>query len=660
MKMNDNSQNEEQRLKALYELNILDTENEREFDGITALASAVCKTPIALISLVETHRQWFKSNKGLNANETARDISFCTHTIGQPDIFQVTNAKENLQFKSNPLVIGEPHIVFYAGIAIKDPEYGLPIGTLCVIDSVPHELTEEQKECLRVLSYQVEKLLELRLKIQKVVHDKKQVQVERTRLENVLENAMLGVWDWDLTKNTVHFDRRWCEMLGLNVAEVKQEIATWDERVHPEDKEKAYLDIQTHLQGKTSFYENIHRIKHADGRWLWVLDRGKIYEVDENGKPSKFLGIHLDITKYKEQESLFSEVQQIGNIGGWELDVKTSQVMWTEQVYKIYNLPTITPTHKIMALQFYAPHEREKVSQMLERCISEGVPCRGTFEFIDALGVKKWVEAAGKPVYSAQGQIVSVRGTFQDVTEKVSAHKNMEFNRLIAVQHSKMASLGEMSAGIAHEINNPLSIINGAGELMQLKYPESSGLVEKINKSVTRIQKIVNGLRRFSRSAPLSAREVHSLNSIIQEALVIAAIRAKRANVDLRILLEADGFIFCNALEIEQALLNLINNAIDANDSLGEGWVEIKLFEDGEEAVVQIRDGGCGISPEVADKIYEPFFTTKDVDKGTGLGLSICKGIIDSHEGVLHLKKEERPTCFEVRFGRVKEASHGT
>lgn len=654
------SEIENRRLKALYELNILDTVSEREFDDITALASTICGMPISLISLVDDNRQWFKSNKGLSVSETARDISFCTHTIRQSDILYIKDAKKDSRFKDNPLVLEDPRIVSYAGVAIKDPEYGLPIGTLCVIDQKVRDLSDVQIQSLKALGRQVEKLLELKQKIQCIDREKKQVEVVYSKTNMVLENAMLGSWDWDLTQNTVHFDRRWCDMLGLDVLTVKHELSTWDERVHPEDKEKAYIDIQSHLDGKTSIYENIHRMKHADGRWLWILDRGKIYETDDNGKPIKFSGIHLDITKYKEQEFLFNEVQQIGNIGGWELDVKTSQVRWTEQVYRIYNLPTIIPTHKVMALQFYVPHDRERISHLVERCVLEGQPYRGVFEFIDALGNKKWVEAAGKPIYSAEGQVMTVRGTFQDVTEKVNAAKNLEFNRLVAVQNSKMASLGEMSAGIAHEINNPLSIINGAGELMQLKYPESSGLVEKINKSVHRIQKIVNGLRRFSRSAPLSTREVHSLKDIIQEALVIAAIRAKRANVELRVHLDIEGFIFCNPIEIEQALLNLMNNAVDANDSLGDGWVEIKLFEDADEVVVHISDGGCGISKDMADKIYEPFFTTKDVDKGTGLGLSICKGIIDSHEAVIRLKRDSGPTCFEVRFGRIKEPLHAS
>lgn len=152
---------EERRLKALAHYRILDTAAEQDYDGLTLLASAICHTPIALISLLDENRQWFKSKVGIDATETPRAWAFCDHAIQQEHIFEVNNACEDQRFKSNPLVTGSPHIRFYAGMPLRT-ESGDGLGTLCVIDRVPRQLTEAQKLHLRALATQVIRLLELR------------------------------------------------------------------------------------------------------------------------------------------------------------------------------------------------------------------------------------------------------------------------------------------------------------------------------------------------------------------------------------------------------------------------------------------------------------------------------------------------------------------
>lgn len=154
--------NELARLLALARYEVLDTVSEQEFDDITLLASQVCEVPIALISLVDGNRQWFKSRVGLDATETPRDISFCGHAILQDELFEVSNAPEDSRFVDNPLVTDAPDIRFYAGMPIINNE-GLALGTLCVIDSNPHTLSSKQRETLAVLARQVMRLLEARI-----------------------------------------------------------------------------------------------------------------------------------------------------------------------------------------------------------------------------------------------------------------------------------------------------------------------------------------------------------------------------------------------------------------------------------------------------------------------------------------------------------------
>ncbi|MDP4609777.1 MAG: GAF domain-containing sensor histidine kinase [Opitutales bacterium] len=214
---------EEARLCLLRELGILDTAAEKEYDDLVSLVASICDVPIALVSLVDESRQWFKAKVGLDADETPRAYSFCAHGILGSDILEISNALEDDRFVDNPLVTGAPGIRFYAGAPLVT-ESGLPLGSLCVIDVEPRKLTQLQRQALKVLSNQVSTLLELRLANQKLAKSNDDLDDINRRLNEFFRivshdlrspfNGLIGVTE--LLKT---------ELESLSVAEVRELVS---------------------------------------------------------------------------------------------------------------------------------------------------------------------------------------------------------------------------------------------------------------------------------------------------------------------------------------------------------------------------------------------------------------------------------------------------
>lgn len=249
----------------------------------------------------------------------------------------------------------------------------------------------------------------------------------------------------------------------------------------------------------------------------------------------------------------------------------------------------------------------------------------------------------------------------QDVTVRTEALRTIAAQQVQMISASKLSALGEMSAGIAHEINNPLAIIEGSAHRMKriLAKPQSDistlfGLAENIQSTTIRIAKIVNGLRSFARCDGQEELMPCSLKTIVQDTLSLCQERYRASGIDLR-LPELDGSVFlnCRPTQVSQVLINLLNNAHDAVEGQSKPWVLLEVSAGASHLEISLTDSGEKIPPPIAEKIFQPFFTTKEIGKGTGLGLSISKGIMESHGGELELNSQASHTCFVMRFKNV-------
>ena len=216
---------EDERIRLLESYSILDTLPEIDYDNLTAIAAEICGTPISLISFVDKERQWFKSHHGLNVSETSRDYSFCAYAINDPDnVFIVGDSRKDIRFHDNPIVSGDPNVIFYAGVPLIN-ENGLPLGTLCVIDHKPKTLTQNQIRSLKALSDQTMKLLDLRLKsieleTAMVKLEKKNLELERFAniaahdLKSPLANVS-GLADFFIENYKTSIDQEGLEIINL-------------------------------------------------------------------------------------------------------------------------------------------------------------------------------------------------------------------------------------------------------------------------------------------------------------------------------------------------------------------------------------------------------------------------------------------------------------
>ena len=274
------------RIEALLQYRILDTQSEQEFDDITRLASFICGTPMAVMTLVDTDRQWFKSKVGLEASETPRSIGFCNHAIQQPDPMIVPDATLDPRFVDNPLVTSDPNIRFYAGIPLINHE-GYGLGALCVLDDIPRQLAPQQIEALNILGCQVMKQLEWRRNLDSLL------------LSTVLDTVNALVIVLNPEGEIIGFNRACEETTGYSYNEVRNQCF-WNVFTEPKRRRTARSIFEKIKSSKgLREYENYWRIK--DGN-LRLINWSNRTVSNENGEIEFIVCTGIDITERKQAE----------------------------------------------------------------------------------------------------------------------------------------------------------------------------------------------------------------------------------------------------------------------------------------------------------------------------------------------------------------------
>ncbi len=424
--------NEAERLHALSSAALLDTLAEPRFDRLTHLTKLCLGTEIVLVSLVDQQRQWFKSRQGLTACETPRDISFCGHAILAGTILEVPDATKDFRFFDNPLVLGPPFIRFYAGAPLSFE--GQRIGTLCLIDSQPRQLSQNERDILRNFADSVEQ--EIRDRLQQFAHQ----QLAQSELLNrsVLEGTRIGTWQWNVQSGETSLNERWAEIIGYRLEELAPvSMTTWQRLMHPQDLALSEQLLQQHFSGEAAFYDCRCRMRHKDGHWVWVHDRGRLVSRTDDGQPLMMYGTHADITEQKQAERALVEshdrlakmAQQLPGVvyqfQQWP-DGRAAFPYASESIREIYG---VTPDQVLQdassVFTVIVPDDIPSLLASIEQSRSRLSLWNHEYRVIKAGGQTAWLSGRAMPEQMPDGSVLW-HGYIYDVTDKKQHYLELE------------------------------------------------------------------------------------------------------------------------------------------------------------------------------------------------------------------------------------------
>ena len=415
---------EASRLRALEHLRVLDSAPEPIFDSLVRIASEICGTPIALLSLIDRHRQWFKSSVGMaGVHETPRSIAFCDHTIRADTLFVVQNAVQDTRFADNPLVTGTPDIRFYAGAPLVMTS-GERVGTLCVIDRTERALTPQQSLVLQQLAAAAVQALEMR--------------------RHMIERAMAAVEAHERASSDTQLHLR--AMLDVQADFVGQS-APDGTLLYANPAYAASFGLSTTTIVGTSLFDYVHPADRATvrARIDWVLETGQTLVTDNrmrcpsgaerwiewsNARQLCADGTVLlhstgrDVTArvqtdnaLRASRALLARTGKVAGVGGWSLDIASGSLSWSDETRRLHEVAADFEPTLQNAIAFYSPCARPRIEQAVQRALDTGQSWDLQLQLVTARGRPIWARAVGE-VELEDGKPVRLVGSFQDITEQ--------------------------------------------------------------------------------------------------------------------------------------------------------------------------------------------------------------------------------------------------
>jgi PAS domain S-box-containing protein len=438
---------EADRVARLHALQVLDTGPEGAFDALASLASSLLQMPIALVSLVDEERQWFKAQYGLpGVSETARELAFCAHAILDRQVLEVEDALADERFADNALVLGDPHIRFYAGAPIVLSD-GLPMGTVCVIDRQPRRLDDLQRRHLQSLATVAAELLESR-------QARQLADTQHRRLESLIDGTRAATWEIDLVNGRVHSGRWWRKLFGAPLTgDPGRGLSGWQAAIHPVDQPRALAAMQAHLDGHSPAYDIEVRRRIEAGEWRWMHDRGQVSERSADGRPLRLAGLCTDIHEQRLAQIALQHEQALFSAGPcvvlrWHLDANWQVLAVTSNVKQVLGLDPADLMGAADAFRQRVHPDDHPLLHELAAASDDAGPKLRTVRMHDAQGQLRWVELTLLPEHSDGHALGTATGYLIDVSARMSSEQALRLReqQMRAVVESAMDAIVAVDA----------------------------------------------------------------------------------------------------------------------------------------------------------------------------------------------------------------------
>ena len=478
------------------------------------------------------------------------------------------------------------------------------------------------------------------------------------RFRSLIEQAPIGITLVNRDYRLLKVNAALCRMLGYSEAELMR-MTTLD-LSHPEDRQPTINLTERLFKAAIPMHKQEKRYVKKTGEVIWGSVTASLIH-DQEDKPLYAMTMIEDITERKRTEAelraltqRLSLAAQNASLGVWDWDLSSDMGVWDDRMLQIFGIAKRAYVTREDWVPLLHPDDLAKTQAFLSAILRSKTQDTVEFRILRPDGSLRYVSAAGGAAVDKDGKLTGVVGIAMDVTERRQLEQELETARQQATVSARLAALGTMAGGVAHEINNPLAIIHAmASDLAERVATQGSSPPEVVARksqvicnTAERIAKIVKGLRQISRESTGEPFRPTPLANIVAQTLEICGAEFKANGVELLLpgaIPELD--VPCRKAQIAQALLNLLQNAFDAVvGEKGERWVRLEVQPGRESVVISVIDSGPGIPSEIRSRVMEPFFTTKPVGKGVGLGLSLSRAIAEDHGGSLEYSEEKGHT----------------